>query len=157
MTGGQAGALSAPSVGFRFQQLWISHFDDSLHQVNLDMFCDLNPAYNNMGWGCFHWTFGVPGSNFRFLAFMDRQPWWTFLVLPMKSASIIIIIFKLFFQHAFFFFLVFFCHLLGCSRGGSQARGRIGATAADLRQSHSKAGSLTRWARPGIDLKPHGS
>ena len=29
------------------------------------------------------------------------------------------------------------------ARGGSQARGRIGAVAADLRHSHSNAGSLT--------------
>ena len=35
--------------------------------------------------------------------------------------------------------------------GGSQARGRIGATAARLHHSHSKAGSLTHWVRPGIE------
>ena len=35
--------------------------------------------------------------------------------------------------------------------GGSQARGQIGAVAASLHHSHSNAGSLTHWARPGIE------
>ena len=57
--------------------------------------------------------------------------------------------------HPFSFFLFFFC-LSAFSRstptayGGSQARGLIGDVAAGLRQSHSNAGSLTHWARPGI-------
>ena len=34
--------------------------------------------------------------------------------------------------------------------GSSQARGQIGAAAAGLHHSHSNAGSLTHWARPGI-------
>ena len=37
--------------------------------------------------------------------------------------------------------------------GGSQARGRIRAVAASLRHSHSSAGSLAHWARPGIELQ----
>ena len=65
----------------------------------------------------------------------------------------------------FFFFGLF--RAAPTAHGGSQARGRIGATAASLRQSHSNvsqiqaasatyttahvnAGSLTYWARPGI-------
>ena len=47
-----------------------------------------------------------------------------------------------------FFFLVFRATFL--AYGGSRARGRIGATAAGLDHSHN-AGSLTRWARPGIE------
>ena len=35
--------------------------------------------------------------------------------------------------------------------GGSQARSQIGAVAVYLHQSHSNAGSLTHWARPGIE------
>ena len=34
--------------------------------------------------------------------------------------------------------------------GDSQARDRIRAVAANLHHSHSKAGSLTHWAKPGI-------
>ena len=50
----------------------------------------------------------------------------------------------------FFFFPFFFCFLgLHLQHGGSQARGRIRATAASLH--HSNAGSLTYWARPGIE------
>ena len=35
--------------------------------------------------------------------------------------------------------------------GSSKARGQIGATAAGLHHSHSNAGSLTQWAKPGIE------
>ena len=35
--------------------------------------------------------------------------------------------------------------------GGSQARGQIWATAANLCHNHSNVGSLTHWARPGIE------
>ena len=35
--------------------------------------------------------------------------------------------------------------------GSSQAKGWIGAAAAGLHHSHSNAGSLTHWSRPGID------
>ena len=35
--------------------------------------------------------------------------------------------------------------------GGSQARGLIGAVAADLHRGHSKAGSLIHRARPGME------
>ena len=35
--------------------------------------------------------------------------------------------------------------------GSSQTRGRIGAIAAGLHHSHSNSGSLTHWARPGIE------
>jgi len=46
----------------------------------------------------------------------------------------------------FFFFLVFFAisWAAPAAYGGSQARGRIGAVAASLRQSHSNAGSELR-------------
>ena len=78
-----------------------------------------------------------------------------------------------------FLFVCFFLLSWAASAayGGSQARGRIRATAADLH--HSNAGpephlqpyttahgntkslthakSLTHWARPGIEPKPHGS
>ena len=45
---------------------------------------------------------------------------------------------------AFFFRVILVAH------GGSQARGRIGATTASLHHSHSNTGSLTHWVRPGI-------
>ena len=35
--------------------------------------------------------------------------------------------------------------------GSSQGRGQIGAVAASLHHSHSKARSLTHWSRPGIE------
>ena len=35
--------------------------------------------------------------------------------------------------------------------GTSQARDRIGAAAAGLHLSYGNAGSLTHWARPGIE------
>ena len=46
----------------------------------------------------------------------------------------------------FFFFLVFLLFLWAApaAYGGSQARGRIGAVATELRQSHSNAGSELR-------------
>ena len=54
-----------------------------------------------------------------------------------------------------FLFIYLFIYLLfratPVAYGGSQARGRIGATAASLHHSHSKARSSTHWARPGIE------
>ena len=47
--------------------------------------------------------------------------------------------------------VLFFCLFVLFAYGGSQARGRIGAVAASLHNSHSNAGSLTHWARPGIE------
>ena len=49
----------------------------------------------------------------------------------------------------FFFFCLF--RATPTAYGGSQARGQIGAAATGLRHSHSNAGSLTDWARPGIE------
>ena len=53
------------------------------------------------------------------------------------------------------FFLGFFVFCLfraaPMAYGGSQARGRITATAASLQHSHSNARSLTHWAKPGIE------
>ena len=53
----------------------------------------------------------------------------------------------------FLFMYLFICFfratLTVC--GSSQTRGRIGATAAGLHRSHSNTGSLTHWARPGIE------
>ena len=50
-----------------------------------------------------------------------------------------------------FFFLVFcLFRAAPAACGGSQARGQIGAVAADLHYSHSNTGSLTHWSRPGI-------
>ena len=68
------------------------------------------------------------------------------------------------------FFFFFFSRAVPSVYGGFQARGRIRAVAASLRQSHSNAGSiqaisatyttahgydgsLTHWARPGIEPK----
>ena len=48
----------------------------------------------------------------------------------------------------FFFFCLF--RVTPAAYGGSQARGQIGVAAASLCHSHSNAGSLTHWARPGI-------
>jgi len=50
----------------------------------------------------------------------------------------------------FLFFLCLF-RAAPTAHGGSQARGRIRATAASLPPSHSNTGSLTHWARPGIE------
>ena len=50
-----------------------------------------------------------------------------------------------------FFFLLFFFSSAPVAYGDSQARGWIGAAAAGLHHSHSNAGSLTHWARPGIE------
>ena len=54
------------------------------------------------------------------------------------------------------FFLLFVLFFVFClfratpvAYGGSQARGCIGAVAADLLHSHSNARSLTHWAKPG--------
>ena len=68
----------------------------------------------------------------------------------------------------FFFFFFVFSRAIPAACGGSQARGRIRAIAAGLRQSpqqhgipaasaayptaHGNAGSLTHGARPGIEL-----
>jgi len=58
----------------------------------------------------------------------------------------IVSLYHLFFLFYFYFFLVFLFLLLllflaPAEYGGSQARGRIGAVATGLRQSHSNAGS----------------
>ena len=55
--------------------------------------------------------------------------------------------------HFFFFFVFFFAisSAAPVAYGSSQARGQIGAVATGLRQSHSNAGSLTHWARAGIE------
>ena len=50
-----------------------------------------------------------------------------------------------------FLFINFFFLLFRAAYGSSQARGRVGAVAASLSQSHSNARSLTHWARPGIE------
>ena len=50
----------------------------------------------------------------------------------------------------FFFFFGLFLRATPSACGGSQVRGQIGAVAAGLRHSHSNAGFLTHWARPGI-------
>jgi len=66
------------------------------------------------------------------------------------------------YSQPFFFFFFFFCLFRAApmAYGGSQARGLIGAVATSLRHSHSHmgydlhhsyAGSLTHWARPGIE------
>ena len=71
------------------------------------------------------------------------------------------------FVRSFFFFLFAISWAAPPAYGGSQARGWIGAVAAGLRQSHSNsgskpasathttahgnAGSLTHWARPGME------
>ena len=53
----------------------------------------------------------------------------------------------------FFSFLFLFCLFRAApvSYGGSQARVLIGAIAAGLYHSHSNAGSLTHWMRPGVE------
>ena len=50
-----------------------------------------------------------------------------------------------------FFFVFLLFRAIPAAYGVSQARGRIGATAACLRQSHSNTRSLTHWASPGIE------
>ena len=56
---------------------------------------------------------------------------------------------SLYIWHMIFFFFLF--RAISVAYGNSQARGRIGAAAASLYHNHSKAGSLTYWARPGIE------
>ena len=54
----------------------------------------------------------------------------------------------------FFFFFFFFLRAAPVAYRGSQARGQIRSTAADLHHSHSNAGnvgSLTHWPRPDIE------
>ena len=51
----------------------------------------------------------------------------------------------------FFFFLFFLLRAELAAYGSSQARGHIEDAAAGLHHSHSKARSLTHWARPGIE------
>ena len=46
----------------------------------------------------------------------------------------------------------FFFRAAPTAYGSSQARGQIRAAVASLHHSHSKAGSLTHWVRPGIEL-----
>ena len=60
-----------------------------------------------------------------------------------KPNSNSIVYFQQVFLFLFFLFFLFlpFLGLLPAAYGGSQARGLIGAVAADLRHSHSKAGS----------------
>ena len=55
--------------------------------------------------------------------------------------------------HMHFIFILFYFCFLGphVAYGGSQARGLIRATAADLHQSHSNTRSLAHWARQGIE------
>ena len=52
---------------------------------------------------------------------------------------------------SFFFFLFGSFSAAPAAYGGSLTRGRIRAVAARLHPSHSHAGSLTHWARPGIE------
>ena len=51
-----------------------------------------------------------------------------------------------------FLLVCLFFRAVPTTYGGSQARGPIGAAAADFRYSHSNARSFTHWARPGIEL-----
>ena len=52
----------------------------------------------------------------------------------------------------FFFFLFFFLFRAKLKAYGSfQPRGWIGAVAAGLPHSHSNAGSLTHWVKPGLE------
>ena len=58
-------------------------------------------------------------------------------------------------EHLQFFFFFFFFGLFRAAPaayGGSQVRGRTGAAAAGLHHSHSNAGSLNHWVKPGIKL-----
>ena len=63
------------------------------------------------------------------------------------------------FQSFLLFFFFFFClfRATPVTYGGSQARGLIGAVAGGLHQSHSNTGSVTHWARLGINVQPHDS
>ena len=54
-----------------------------------------------------------------------------------------------FFSFLSFFFL-FRAAFVACR--SSQGKGQIGAVAGGLRSSHSNVGSLSHWARPGIQL-----
>ena len=52
----------------------------------------------------------------------------------------------------FFFFLIFcLFRAILAAHGGSHARSWTGAAATGLHHSHSNAGSLTHWGRPGIE------
>ena len=56
----------------------------------------------------------------------------------------------------FFFFFVFFFRATLTAYGGSQARGQIGAVAADLHHSHSNSGTkLHLRPTPQLTARPH--
>ena len=57
--------------------------------------------------------------------------------------------------YLFIYLFIYFCLFRAApvAHGGSQARSQIRAVAATLHHSHSNAGSLTHWARPGIQPK----
>ena len=84
--------------------------------------------------------------------------------LTLFSVSLVFSMKFILFYFILFFFLLLRAAPVAC--GDSQARGQIGATAAGLHHSHSnagpkpclrpttdhgKAGSLTHWARPGME------
>ena len=60
----------------------------------------------------------------------------------------------LFFFFKFIFYFLVFClfRATPVAYGSSQARGPIGAIAASLSHSHGNTGSLTHWARSGVEL-----
>ena len=72
------------------------------------------------------------------------------------SKTVIIIILKVLFLKSIFFFGLFAISWAApTAYGGSQARGRIGAVAARLRQSHSNAGSEPcLWPTPQLTATP---
>ena len=49
------------------------------------------------------------------------------------------------------FILFYFFKAAPMAYGGSQARGQIGAVAVTYTTAHGNTGSLTHWARPGIE------
>ena len=53
--------------------------------------------------------------------------------------------------HLFIYCLFVFSRAAPIAYGGSQAKGLIRAVATSIHHSHSNAGSLTHWARPGIE------
>ena len=54
---------------------------------------------------------------------------------------VLTLVFENLLGYLFIFYFLYFCHFLGRSRRGSQARSRIGAVAAGLCQSYSNTGS----------------
>ena len=109
---------------------------------------------------CNHLRYGFVSPARRWLPW-KRVLWLVFscTLQPSSVSAIQEVLHKCLYKKLFNLF-IYLCILLfraaRAAYGNSQARGRIGAAAAPLHHSHSNAGFLTHWARPGIELESSG-